>query len=301
MEKIKVAIIGTGNIGTDLLVKILREDCMELIAFVGRRKESPGIQFALEMGVPVYWSGIKFFTTNPGACDVVYDCTDADSARAHAKIFKDQGIRVIDLTPAKVGEMCVPSINANAICKNDNVNMITCGGQATLPLINLVSENCDELKYVELVSQIASKSAGMATRINIDSYIHTTEEAIKKFTNCLDCKIILNLNPAEPCVDMQTTIFIKAENINFDNMLAAIKDKIISIKEYVPNYELILPPVINDQNILVFSVRVQGLGDYLPKYAGNLDIINCASIEVTKKLWESKKIMGEQNYDDHPK
>ena len=288
MKKIKVAIIGTGNIGTDLLIKILRETCMELVAFVGRREESHGIQAALKMGVPVHWSGIEFFTTNPGACDVVYDCTDAESARAHAKIFKEQGIRVIDLTPAKVGEMCVPSINPNAICENDNVNMITCGGQATLPLINLIAKNCGELKYVELVSQIASKSAGMATRINIDSYIHTTEEAIRKFTNCLDCKVILNLNPAEPCVDMQTTIFIRAENIDFDNMLIAINNRVTSIKEYVPNYELIFSPVINDQNILVLSVRVKGLGDYLPKYAGNLDIINCASIELTKKLWRTE-------------
>ena len=287
MKKIKIAIIGTGNIGTDLLIKVLREEHMEMVAFVGRRRESQGIRRALQLGVPCFYSGIDFFIDNPRACDVVYDCTDAASARKHAKLFKSQGSRVVDLTPAKVGEMCVPSINASAICENDNINMITCGGQATMPLINLVSEHCGEMGYIELVSQIASKSAGMATRINIDSYIHTTDVAIRFFTDCSNCKVILNLNPAEPCVDMHTTMFIRAEDIDFDSMLTSIRNRIDSIKKYVPHYELILPPIINDQGVLILSVRVRGAGDYLPKYAGNLDIINCASIEVTKRLWES--------------
>ena len=286
MKKIRAAIIGTGNIGTDLLVKFLRTDFIELVAFVGRRKESKGIATAIKHGVRVSHDAINFFINNENICDVVYDCTSAEYARDHAKVFKKQGIKVVDLTPAKVGEMCVPSINADAIVYNDNVNMITCGGQATLPLINLVSQHCGRLEYVELVSQIASKSAGMATRINIDSYIHTTEKAIKHFTNCDRTKVILNLNPADPCVNMQTTMFIRAKGIDFNNMLVAIQERITNIKEYVPHYELVLPPVINDYDVLVLSVRVRGLGDYLPKYAGNLDIINCASIKVTERLWE---------------
>jgi len=131
MKKIKVAILGTGNIGTDLLIKILREDYIELVSFVGRRKESLGIQRAIELNAPVSYEGIDFFINNKNSCDVVYDCTNAVSAKENAKIFKEQGIKVIDLTPAKVGEMCVPSINPEAIHNNDNVNMINCGGQAT--------------------------------------------------------------------------------------------------------------------------------------------------------------------------
>ena len=220
MKKIKAAIIGTGNIGTDLLIKILKSDFIEIVSFVGRRKESKGVQTAMKLGVPVSVLGIDYFLQNEKCCDVVYDCTDSDSAKKHAVIFAKQGIKVVDLTPSKVGKMCIPSVNPLALKDHDNINMITCGGQATLPLVDVISKHCSELEYVELVSQIASKSAGMGTRINIDSYIHTTEKAIKHFTKSNSCKVILNLNPAEPCVDMQTTIFIKSKNVDFQNMSA---------------------------------------------------------------------------------
>jgi acetaldehyde dehydrogenase len=177
----------------------------------------------------------------------------------------------------------VPSINSKVILDSGNINMITCGGQASMPMLNLISKYCEKLEYIEVVSQIASKSAGMATRINIDSYIHTTEMAIKQFTKCDNCKVILNLNPAEPCVDMQTTMFLKFQNINFEDLVEEIYKKIKELKTYIPHYELVLPPVIND-DILVLSIKVKGTGDYLPEYAGNLDIINCAAIEVTKNL-----------------
>ena len=152
-----------------------------------------------------------------------------------------------------------------------------------MPLLNLISKHCEGLEYIEIVSQIASKSAGMATRLNIDNYIHTTERAIREFTGCNDCKVILNLNPAEPCVDMQTTMFIKSQKVNFEVLVEEIYKKIKELKTYIPHYELVLPPIIND-DILVLSIKVRGTGDYLPEYAGNLDIINCAAIEVTKRM-----------------
>jgi len=259
---IKAGIIGTGNI---------------------RRMDSDGIRIAQSKGIEVTDKGIQYFIDNPNCCDVVYDCTSAADAKEHAKVFSEQGIKVIDLTPAKVGPLCVPSINSRVILDSGNVNMITCGGQASMPMLNLISKYCDKLDYIEVVSQIASKSAGMATRINIDSYIHTTEMAIKQFTKCDNCKVILNLNPAEPCVDMQTTMFLKFQNIDFEDLVEEIYKKIKELKTYIPHYELVLPPVIND-DILVLSIKVKGSGDYLPEYAGNLDIINCAAIEVTKNL-----------------
>lgn len=280
---IKAGIIGTGNIGTDLLLKILKTDFIEPVIFAGRRLDSDGIKIAQSKGVNVTDQGIKYFIDNPKCCDVVYDCTSAEDAKQHAIIFKEQGIKVIDLTPAKVGPLCVPSINPEMIVENDNVNMITCGGQASMPMLNLISKYCDSLEYIEVVSQIASKSAGMATRINIDSYVHTTEMAIRKFTKCENCKVILNLNPAEPCVDMQTTMFLKFKSIDFGPLVEDIYRKIKELKSYIPYYELVLPPVIND-DVLVLSIKVKGTGDYLPEYAGNLDIINCAAIEITKKL-----------------
>jgi acetaldehyde dehydrogenase len=282
--KIKVAILGTGNIGTDLLLKCLREDYIDVIAFVGRRSDSETMKIASDMGVTISACGIDYFIDNPKCCDVVYDCTNASDAVYHAKIFREQGIKVIDLTPAKVGEMCVPDINSDVILENDNVNMITCGGQASIPMLHLISKHCKGLEYIEVVSQIASKSAGMATRINIDEYIRTTKKAITKFTGCGNNKVILNLNPAEPCVNMQTTLFVKSKYINLNNLTEEIADKVEELKNYIPNYEVMLNPTINENGILIMSVRVKGVGDYLPEYAGNLDIINCAAIKVTEKI-----------------
>ena len=279
---IKAGIIGTGNIGTDLLLKLIKTDFIEPIIFAGRRMDSNGIKLAQEKGINVTDQGIQFFIENPNYCNLIYDCTNAIDAKKHAKVFEDQGIKVIDLTPAKVGDLCVPTINTESIKRKGNVNMITCGGQASTPLLNIISKHCD-LEYIEVVSQIASDSAGMATRLNIDNYIHTTERAITEFTGCSNCKVILNLNPAIPQVDMQTTLFIKAKNIKFSSLNKDIYKTIKKLKEYIPHYELVMPPTINN-DILVLSIRVKGTGDYLPKYAGNLDIINCAAIEISKNL-----------------
>jgi len=256
---IKAGIIGTGNIGTDLLLKLLKTDFITPVIFAGRRMESKGIQLAQEKNIKVTDKGINYFIDNPNCCDVVYDCTNAMDAQNHAKIFEEQGIKVIDLTPAKVGDLCVPNINPEAIKTRGNVNMITCGGQASTPLLNVISKHCEDLEYIEIVSQIASDSAGMATRLNIDNYIHI------------------------PQVDMQTTLFIKAGDIKFTELNKDIYKTIKRLQEYIPHYELIMPPTINN-DILVLSIRVKGTGDYLPEYAGNLDIINCAAIEISKNL-----------------
>ena len=279
---IKAGIIGTGNIGTDLLLKLINTDFIEPVIFAGRRMSSNGIKLAQEKGIPVTDKGIDYFIKNCCIADIVYDCTNAIDAKQHAKVFKKQGVKVIDLTPAKVGDLCVPTINPEAIKTKGNVNMITCGGQASTPLLNVISKHCN-LEYIEVVSQIASDSAGMATRLNIDNYIHTTERAITEFTGCNNCKVILNLNPAIPQVDMQTTLFIKAKNIKFSSLNKDIYKTIKKLKEYIPHYELVMPPTINN-DILVLSIRVKGTGDYLPEYAGNLDIINCAAIEISKNL-----------------
>lgn len=282
--KIKVGIIGTGNIGTDLLIKCIKSNIVEPVIFVGRRKESDGINIAKKLGIDTSIDGIDFFKNNKNYCDVVFDCTDAFSAKIHNEVFKEQGIKVIDLTPAKLGELCIPLINDDLIVKNNNINMITCGGQSSIPILHLISKYCEQLEYIEVVSQISSKSAGLATRINIDEYIHTTEDAIKKFTGVKSCKVILNLNPAEPCVDMQTTMFLKQKDVNLGDLLTQLNNKIKEINTYVPNYELTSLPSINDNNILILSIKVKGTGDYLPPYAGNLDIINCAALKIVEKL-----------------
>ena len=282
--KVKVAILGTGNIGTDLLLKCLKKEFIDVVAFVGRRLDSETMQIAKSKNVTISDRSISYFIENPQICDVVYDCTNSEDAKEHAKIFKNQGIKVIDLTPSKMGDMCVPDINGGIILTDNNINMITCGGQAAMPMLHLLSKHCDGVSYVEIVSQISSKSAGMATRINVDEYIKTTNKAITKFTGCKNTKVILNLNPAEPCVDMQTTIFIKSQSVDFSNLTEEIAEKIKELKTYIPHYEVVLQPTLNQNGTLIMSIRVKGSGDYLPEYAGNLDIINCAAIKITEKM-----------------
>jgi len=281
----KIGILGTGNIGTDLLVKLIKLGYQN-IAFVGRRENSEGVKLAKTLGIKTSVDGINYFKKNSNY-DVVLDCTNAFDAKEHYLILKDLNIKVIDLTPAKLGQICVPSINGSDIQNYDNVNMITCGGQASLPLINAISENVDSVSYIEVVSQIASKSAGMSTRINIDNYIETTKYAICQFSKAKKCKVILNINPAEPCVDMQTTVFMKIDHLselNFEKIVDKVYSRLKEIKEYVPLYELVMPPMITDNDILMLSVKVRGSGDYLPPYAGNLDIINCAAIKILENL-----------------
>ena len=280
-----VAILGTGNIGTDLLIKLSKLGYTNL-SFVGRREDSPNIQIAQKMGLNTSSLGVKYFLENSNF-NVVFDCTNALDAKENYDILKNLGIKVIDLTPAKLGDICVPCINGNDLATKDNINMITCGGQASLPLINAISDCTEQINYIEVVSQISSKSAGMSTRINIDNYIETTEYAIKSFSKTKECKVILNINPAEPCVDMQTTIFLEIpnlDNLDFEKIVSNVYTKLKEVKEYVPYYELIIPPMINEQEIMMLSVKVRGTGDFLPKYAGNLDIINCAAIKMLEVL-----------------
>ena len=260
----KIGILGTGNIGSDLLIK-LNKIGFKNISFVGRRKDSKGIEMAKALGIATSTEGIVFFQKNRH--DIVFDCTNALDAILHYDILKPLGTKIIDLTPAKLGEICVPIIDGECIKNCDNINMITCGGQASLPLIHVICQTVKEVEYIEIVSQIASKSAGMSTRINIDNYIETTQYAIHKYSSAKKCKVILNINPAEPCVDMQTTIFMQIKNINsvnFEEIISNIYNRLREIKEYVPNYEMVMPPMINESDILMLSVKVRGLGDYLP-------------------------------------
>ena len=273
----KVSIIGTGNIGTDLLIKLLKLSVFQIIGFVGRRPSTK----TLPPSVKYFDNGIDFFIQNPKSCDLVFDCTDATSAAIHAPIFHEQDIIVIDMTPSMIGRMCVPTVKCSYLKNVKNVNMITCGGQVSIPLIKYISSKCI-ISYAEVVTQISSESAGMATRINIDKYIETTENAIK--TIVPSCKVILNVNPCKTTV-MQTTIFLKTfKEGNFDDF----DDFIKIMKSYIPNYEVSSYPTYTNRTLMV-SVKIVGSGDYLSKYAGNLDVINCAAIKVAK-IFEQIKI-----------
>jgi acetaldehyde dehydrogenase (acetylating) len=277
MAKLPVAILGTGNIGTDLLMKILRSQDLECVLFAGRNLASPGMTKASLLGVPVSAKGIQCIVDQKDEIRLVFDATSAEDHIKHAPIFEKLGIQVVDLTPAKIGRMCVPAVNLEECLDLPNVNMITCGGQASIPLAYAISQANPSVDYMETVSSIASRSAGPATRINLDEYLHTTETGLQTFTKCTRTKAILNLNPAQPCVHMQTTVLAKIVNPDIRKTKQLIAEMVLKIRQYVPGYKLLLEPIIENGR-LITMVRVDGLGDYLPKYAGNLDIINCAAI-----------------------
>jgi acetaldehyde dehydrogenase (acetylating) len=282
MRKVKVAILGSGNIGTDLLVKIQRSELIECGAFVGRNLASAGLAKAQQMGVPVSSESIGYLERNPECCEIVFDATSAKYHLEHAPILERLGKIAIDLTPAKVGIMCVPAVNMHECLDARNVNMVTCGGQASIPIAYTIGQTQTDVDYIEVVSSIASKSAGPATRINLDEYIHTTEQGVKKFSGARRTKAILNLNPAVPCINMQTTIFARVGNPDLPPLRSALETMIAKIQKYVPGYRLITGPLIENGRVVVM-IRATGLGDYLPSYAGNLDIINCAAIAMAEE------------------
>jgi len=286
MKKLRVAILGSGNIGTDLLFKTQRSERLECSVFIGRNLASAGITRARKLGVPVSSEGIEYLVKNPDCCDLLFDATSAAAHFLHAPILSRLGIIALDLTPAKIGKMCIPAVNLQECLQEENLNMVTCGGQASIPVAYAIGQTQKDVDYIEVISSIASRSAGPATRINLDEYIHTTESGIQHFSGAKRCKAILNLNPANPCINMQTTILAKVANPNIEKLTPVLNDIVETIRGYVPGYELLLGPTIENDRIVV-TVRVKGRGDYLPEYAGNLDIINCAAIGMAEKYAEN--------------
>ena len=281
-RKYRVAILGSGNSGTDLLIKIERSSNLECVAFIGRSLSSHGMSTALKLGAKVSDQSVQFIVDNAEIIDLVFDATSAKDHASHAIIFKNIGVRCIDLTPAKIGPMCIPSVNSSECLDEVNINMVSCGGQASIPIAVAISNTHSNIDYIEVVSSIASKSAGPATRLNLDEYIKTTETGLKKFSGAKKTKAILILNPAKPCINMITTILAKVQNPNIKALEEELDEISKKVQSYVPGYDLILGPILeNDRIVIMF--RIKGLGDYLPEYAGNLDIINCAAIAMAEE------------------
>jgi acetaldehyde dehydrogenase len=281
-RKLKVAIFGSGNIGTDLLVKTLRSSHLDCSLFVGRNMSSPGMTKARGLGVPVSDQSIAAVLNEVEAFDLIFDATSAGAHLENWPVFQQLGKPVIDLTPSRIGMMCVPAVNLGDAMNSPNINMVTCGGQASIPLARVIGQVHPDLSYVEVVSSIASRSAGLGTRANIDEYVETTECAVRAFSGAARAKAILILNPAQPCIDMQTTVFAQVDRPRIPELTAAVERMVHEIQTYVPGYQLVVPPVFEGGRIAM-TVRVRGRGDFLPQYAGNLDIINCAALAVAEQ------------------
>lgn len=287
MKKLGAVILGTGKLGTDLLIKVLRSSHLKCVAFVGKSESSKGIALARSLGVPVSIEGISFLESIKDSFDLVFDVTNACSHLRHWPVLKKMGKTVIDLTPSHIGHMVVPVINLQDAFLYDNLGLISCGGQSSLPIIHTISQHCANIQSIEVVSSIASKSAGPGTRINIDEYIQKTEDAIRFFSKCQNVKAVLILNPAEPEIYMKTTIYVEGTCNQIELLDYKLQEIVKAVQIYVPGYEINMGPV-TEQGIVTVSTRIKGRGDFLPPYAGNLDIINCAAIRIAEALAGNK-------------
>lgn len=282
MNRAKIGIIGTGNIGTDLLLKAMRSAYLEPALFMGRNENSIGMRIAAERGIRTSAESIYALIKEPDLCDIVFDATSAKYHYGHAKILKELGKKTIDMTPARVGRMCIPSINADECIDCDNINMITCGGQGGVPIVKAVTDVQRDVRYAEIVATIASLSAGIGTRENIDEFTQTTKEAMVEIGGVSNAKAIIILNPADPPVIMHNTIFFQIDRPDMGRIKKSVKNMVKNVQRYVPGYELTLEPTEENGRVTVM-LQVTGAGDYLPTYAGNLDIISCAGISMAER------------------
>ncbi len=287
MSKIKCALIGPGNIGTDLLAKLKRSEVLEPVWMVGIDPESDGLKRAKEMGLHTTAEGVDGLLPYV-ARDGVQIAFDATSAYVHAensRKLNELGVVMIDLTPAAIGPYCVPPVNlAEHIGKAEmNVNMVTCGGQATIPMVAAVSR-VQPVNYGEIVATVSSRSVGPGTRKNIDEFTRTTAGAVERIGGAKQGKAIIVINPAEPPLIMRDTVHCLVEGEPKQaEITASIYDMIAQVQKYVPGYRLVNGPVFDGNRVSVF-LEVEGLGDYLPKYAGNLDIMTAAAAQTAEGI-----------------
>jgi acetaldehyde/propanal dehydrogenase len=280
MKKIKCALIGPGNIGTDLLAKLQRSPVLEPVWMVGIDPQSDGLKRAREMGIKTTAEGVDGLLPHVRAdgVQIAFDATSANVHPENARKLNALGVLMIDLTPAALGPYCVPPVNLKQhIGKGEmNVNMVTCGGQATIPMVAAVSR-VQPVRYGEIVATVASRSAGPGTRKNIDEFTRTTAGAIRAIGGAKEGKAIIILNPAEPPIIMRDTVHCLTETApDREKITASIHAMIREVQQYVPGYKLVNGPVFDGNRVSVF-LEVEGLGDYLPKYAGNLDIMTAAA------------------------
>ena len=290
MKKVNCALIGPGNIGTDLLAKLQRSPVLEPVWMVGIDPASDGLKKARELGIKTTSDGVDGLLPHVKA-DGIQIAFDATSAYAHAETSRkltELGVMVIDLTPAAIGPFCVPPVNLQAHIgqREMNVNMVTCGGQATIPMVFAVSR-IQAVDYAEIVATVSSRSAGPGTRKNIDEFTRTTASAVAQVGGAKQGKAIIIINPADPPLIMRDTVHCLVEGTPDEAAItASVHAMVKEVQKYVPGYRLVNGPVFDGKRVSIY-LEVEGLGDYLPKYAGNLDIMTAAAARTAEMFAEN--------------
>jgi acetaldehyde dehydrogenase len=283
MERVAVAIVGSGNIGTDLLEKLRRSERMDLRYMIGIDPASAGLARAAAHDIETSAAGVDWLLARPDLPEIVFEATSAKVHVRNAPRYRDAGIRAVDLTPAARGPFVVPPVNLGQHLDEPNVNMVTCGGQATVPMVHAVSRVVP-VEYAEIVATVASASAGPGTRSNIDEFTRTTRSAITVLGGATEGKAIIILNPAEPPLIMRDTIYCSLPaDADRTAVTASIEAMEQAVQAYVPGYRLLREPQFDEGRVAIF-VEVEGAGDFLPRYAGNLDIMTAAAAKVGEEL-----------------
>jgi acetaldehyde dehydrogenase len=279
-EPLRVVIIGSGNIGTDLMAKIERSTALELVGVAGIDAASAGLARAAKAGVPISSEGLLPLLGRIEEVDLAFDATSASAHAEHARILADRGIRSVDLTPAGLGPAVVPVVNLHEQRDAPDVNLVTCGAQATVPIVAAIAD-ATALPYAETVSSISARSAGPGTRANIDEFTQSTGRALELLGGARRGKAIIILNPADPPVLMRNAIYAEVPEAAGPEVVAAVERAVAVVAAYVPGYRLSAEPALHD-GVLTVLVEVEGAGDHLPRYAGNLDIMTSAAVRVAE-------------------
>ena len=289
MEQIRAAILGSGNIGTDLMYKLKRSNLLRPMLMAGIVPDSEGLARARQEGLATTTEGIDGLLKQKETFEIVFDATTVAAHKKHAPLLNDARKIAIDLTPAAVGPYVIPLVNLDEHIGASNVNLVSCGGQATVPLVSALDEVAP-VEYAEIVATIASKSAGPGTRQNIDEFTDTTARGLEKIGHAARGKAIIVLNPAEPPILMRNTIHGVLASADEEKILRSVEFMVERIKQYVPGYRLRAKPLIQDlsngssKKKVTLFVEVEGAGDFLPKYAGNLDIMTSAAVKVGEEI-----------------
>lgn len=282
-ERVKAAILGSGNIGTDLMVKLMRSKKIELVMLAGIDPASEGLRRARELGLKTTTDGIDGLLGHAPEATIVFDATSAKTHLQHAPRLEAAGLIAVDLTPAAVGPSVVPAVNMGDQLRTPNVNLVSCGAQATVPIVHAINRVAP-VEYAEIVATIASLSAGPGTRQNIDEFTQTTARGLEQVGGAKRAKAIIILNPADPPIMMRDTVYAIAPDADPEKVSHSIYEMVESIQEYVPGYRLRTEPIFDEGGKVTVFINVEGAGDYLPKYAGNLDIMTHAAVRVGEEI-----------------